>query len=144
MVVSHHVVAGNWPQNLWKSSQCSQPLSHLSSPKKGLISSYISTLYSIIKARAGKNWWQRPWRRSCSSWLSHPTFLANPGLPAQGWYCLVNWALPHWPSSKKMHYRLVQVYLVRFFLSWDSLFQNDSILCQDDIKLTRTLPENLN
>ena len=23
MVVSHHVVAGNWTQNLWKSSQCS-------------------------------------------------------------------------------------------------------------------------
>jgi hypothetical protein len=23
MVVSHHVVAGNWTQDLWKSSQCS-------------------------------------------------------------------------------------------------------------------------
>jgi hypothetical protein len=22
MVVSHHVVAGNWTQNLWKRSQC--------------------------------------------------------------------------------------------------------------------------
>jgi hypothetical protein len=33
MVVSHHVIAGNQTQNLWKSSQCSQPLSHLSSPK---------------------------------------------------------------------------------------------------------------
>jgi len=32
MVVSHHVVAGNWTQDLWKSSQCSWPLSHLSSP----------------------------------------------------------------------------------------------------------------
>jgi hypothetical protein len=32
MVVSHHVVAGNWTQDLWKSSQCSYPLSHLSSP----------------------------------------------------------------------------------------------------------------
>jgi hypothetical protein len=32
MVVSHHVVAGNWTQDLQKSSQCSQPLSHLSSP----------------------------------------------------------------------------------------------------------------
>jgi hypothetical protein len=32
MVVSHHVVAGIWTQDLRKSSQCSQPLSHLSSP----------------------------------------------------------------------------------------------------------------
>jgi hypothetical protein len=32
MVVSHHVVAGIWTQDLWKSSQCSYPLSHLSSP----------------------------------------------------------------------------------------------------------------
>ena len=32
MVVSHHVVAGNWTQDLWKSSQCSYPLSHLSNP----------------------------------------------------------------------------------------------------------------
>jgi hypothetical protein len=33
MVVSHHVVARNWTQYLWKSSQCSYPLSYLSSPK---------------------------------------------------------------------------------------------------------------
>jgi hypothetical protein len=32
MVVSHHVVAGIWTQDLWKSSQCSYPLSHLTSP----------------------------------------------------------------------------------------------------------------
>ena len=32
LVVSHHVVAGNWTQDLWKSSQCSYLLSHLSSP----------------------------------------------------------------------------------------------------------------
>jgi hypothetical protein len=29
MVVSHHVASGNWTQDLWKSSQCSYPLSHL-------------------------------------------------------------------------------------------------------------------
>ena len=34
MVVSHHVVAMNWTQDLWKSSQCSNLLSHLSSPQK--------------------------------------------------------------------------------------------------------------
>jgi hypothetical protein len=33
MFVSHHVAAGNWTQYLWKSSQCSSPLSHLPSPK---------------------------------------------------------------------------------------------------------------
>ena len=32
MVVTHHVVAGIWTQDLWKNSQCSYPLSHLSSP----------------------------------------------------------------------------------------------------------------
>ena len=32
MVVNHHVVAGIWTQNFWKSSQCSYPLSHLTSP----------------------------------------------------------------------------------------------------------------
>ena len=32
IVVSHHVVAGNWTQDLWKSSWCSFPLSYLSSP----------------------------------------------------------------------------------------------------------------
>ena len=32
VVVSHHVVAGIWTQDLWKGSQCSCPLSHLSSP----------------------------------------------------------------------------------------------------------------
>jgi hypothetical protein len=34
VVVSHHVVAGIWTRDLWKSSQCSEPLSHLSSPKR--------------------------------------------------------------------------------------------------------------
>ena len=32
MVVSYHVGAGNWTQDLWKSSQCSWPLSYLSAP----------------------------------------------------------------------------------------------------------------
>jgi hypothetical protein len=32
VVVSHHVVAGIWTQDLRKSSQCSYPLSHLTSP----------------------------------------------------------------------------------------------------------------
>jgi hypothetical protein len=32
MVVNHHVVAGIWTQDLQKSSQCSYPLSHLTSP----------------------------------------------------------------------------------------------------------------
>ena len=32
VVVSHHVVAGIWTQDLRKSSRCSYPLSHLTSP----------------------------------------------------------------------------------------------------------------
>jgi hypothetical protein len=32
VVVSHHVVARIWTQDLWKSSQCSYPLSHLTRP----------------------------------------------------------------------------------------------------------------
>jgi len=35
--VSHHVGAGNRTQVLWKSSQCSQPLSHLSSPSASFL-----------------------------------------------------------------------------------------------------------
>jgi hypothetical protein len=45
MVVSHHMVAGNWTQDLWKHSQGVQPLSHLSSPIlifKVLFSFYMS------------------------------------------------------------------------------------------------------
>ena len=38
MAVSHHVVAGNWTRDLWKESQCSQPLSHLSSPAPPFLS----------------------------------------------------------------------------------------------------------
>jgi hypothetical protein len=44
MVVSHHVVAGNWTQDLWKSRQCSQPLSHLSSPSILLLLFIIITI----------------------------------------------------------------------------------------------------
>jgi hypothetical protein len=32
MVVNHHMVAGIWTHDLWKSSQCSYLLSHLTSP----------------------------------------------------------------------------------------------------------------
>jgi hypothetical protein len=34
VVVSHHMVAGIWTQDLWKSSQCPYPLSHLTSPQR--------------------------------------------------------------------------------------------------------------
>jgi Ca2+/Na+ antiporter len=37
MVVNHHVVAGNRTKDLWKRSQCSQLLSHLSSPRQVLL-----------------------------------------------------------------------------------------------------------
>ena len=37
MVVSHHVVAGIGTQDLWKNTQCSYPLSHLSSPEFSIL-----------------------------------------------------------------------------------------------------------
>jgi hypothetical protein len=39
VVVNHHVVAGNWTQDLHKSSQCSYLLSHLTSPEKNILTS---------------------------------------------------------------------------------------------------------
>jgi hypothetical protein len=33
MVVSHHVVAGNWTHDLWENSQCSWLLRRLASPR---------------------------------------------------------------------------------------------------------------
>ena len=33
MVVNHHMDAGNGTQELWKSNNCSELLSHLSSPR---------------------------------------------------------------------------------------------------------------
>jgi hypothetical protein len=40
MVVSHHVVSGIWTHDLWKNSQWSYPLSHLSSPSSFLINCF--------------------------------------------------------------------------------------------------------
>jgi hypothetical protein len=42
MVVSHHVVAGNWTQDLRKSSQCSYLLNHLTSPQPVLLTTELS------------------------------------------------------------------------------------------------------
>jgi hypothetical protein len=42
MVLSQHVVSGNWTQDPWKSCQCSQPLSHVSRPD---IMDFLSTEY---------------------------------------------------------------------------------------------------
>ena len=47
VVVSHHVVAGIWTQDLWKSSQCSYPLSHLASPPTPIL---------FHKCRCAKHW----------------------------------------------------------------------------------------
>ena len=60
MVVSHHVVAGNWTQSLWKNSRCYQSLSHLSIPTKiilwlgGVILTWGTVLkgHSIRKVKA--------------------------------------------------------------------------------------------
>jgi hypothetical protein len=47
MVVNHHVVAGIWTQDLQKSSQCSYPLSHLSSPLYQFIYSPMSYKHTV-------------------------------------------------------------------------------------------------
>jgi hypothetical protein len=53
VVVSHHVVAGNWTQDLQKSNQCPYLLSHLTSPRKDyfLLTTpmYWSTLHCIVE-----------------------------------------------------------------------------------------------
>ena len=43
VVVSHHMVAGIWTQDLQKSSQCSSPLSHFSSPNSEYSISLVCT-----------------------------------------------------------------------------------------------------
>jgi hypothetical protein len=58
MVVSHHVVAGNWTQDLWKSSQCSSPLSHLFSPwVQFLVKVWVSVRCLGMRGRVP---WQPP------------------------------------------------------------------------------------
>ena len=54
VVVSHRVVAGIWTYDLWKSSQCSWPLSHLSSPHDNCNTGLGSG--SVSKAHASHSW----------------------------------------------------------------------------------------
>jgi hypothetical protein len=51
MVVSHHVVAGNWTQNLWKSSQCSNLQSHLSSPDQTILNLHLLVRTSLFSSQ---------------------------------------------------------------------------------------------
>jgi hypothetical protein len=44
VVVNHHVVSGIWTQDLWKSSQFSYPLSHLTSLSITFIKIYVKVL----------------------------------------------------------------------------------------------------
>ena len=46
MVVSHHVVAGNWTQDFWKNSQCSYPSEPSLQPYKVHFYKNILSLYS--------------------------------------------------------------------------------------------------
>lgn len=52
MFVSHHVGTGNWTQVLVKSSQCFQPLSHLSNPSI-LFQTLIQQLTAIHNSSLG-------------------------------------------------------------------------------------------
>jgi hypothetical protein len=47
VVVSHHVVAGNWTQDLQKSSQCSYLLSHLSSSQYTLKLQFYANILTV-------------------------------------------------------------------------------------------------
>jgi hypothetical protein len=53
VVVSHHVVAGIWTQDLWKNSQCSYLLNHLSNPFPSVLSrvSIVKTQWPKINPR---------------------------------------------------------------------------------------------
>jgi hypothetical protein len=86
MVVSHHVVAGIWTQDLRKSSQFSYLMSHLSSPhililgrkfwlrKKlnqsqspwvwGITPVWATGLFLMVQESSVKEWWKdREWDR---------------------------------------------------------------------------------
>jgi hypothetical protein len=58
MVVSHHVVAGIWTQELQKSSQCSYPLSHLTSPLQELLMApcYLKDDFSVVPVILKCSW----------------------------------------------------------------------------------------
>jgi hypothetical protein len=83
MLVSHYVVAGNWTQDLWKKSQCSQLLSHLSSSAKDIFDSQLqnvtgalATTYQmqimyVILASSGWGWTLSPLPDSALHWSLH-------------------------------------------------------------------------
>lgn len=54
--VSCHVGAGSLPQVLWKNSQCSQSLSHLSSPLNE-ISPGVKFIKAESRNAAARFWW---------------------------------------------------------------------------------------
>ena len=54
VVVSHHVVAGNWTHGLWQSSQCSQLLSHSPTPYLTFTKPRFSTKHCKTKSEKGK------------------------------------------------------------------------------------------
>ena len=54
MVASHYVVDGNLTQDFWKSSQCSQLMSHLSSP---LVSVLCGIFQTLKTAHSKTNWY---------------------------------------------------------------------------------------
>lgn len=67
---------------------------------------------------------------ACSSWLAQTASLWTNHQPGGGT------AISHQSSFKKIHNRPI---LWRHFLSWVSLFPDNSSLCHTDIKLTNTV-----
>jgi hypothetical protein len=69
-LLSHHMAAGSWTRDLWRSSECSQPLSHLSSHQK-LIFSWNSLTILISNIR--KNNIQLFFQLSCFNMITQET-----------------------------------------------------------------------
>jgi hypothetical protein len=61
VVVSHHVVAGIWTQDLWKSSQCSYLLSHLTSPQHLLRTQFFLLFVGILNMYKYYAWGMIQW-----------------------------------------------------------------------------------
>jgi hypothetical protein len=79
-VVNHHVVAGIWTQDLWKSSRCSYSLSHLISPSKDFFLSIcvlicVSVCHLCAAAHTGQKRESGPLLLELQALVSHLTWM---------------------------------------------------------------------
>jgi hypothetical protein len=70
VIVSHHVVAGIWIQDLWNSSQCSYPLSYLAKLLIMFLILHILNYLYVSRMKPTSSWWviyfRCPWIQSSS------------------------------------------------------------------------------